>query len=206
MQHICRRDGRGLQSRPARTAVDLSLPRGVSRVSPSRGTLLETSRCPTACSTACHANRIPPVSGSFPDNCIFSLTVVRLAASIIHPRAASRAWTFTLRRALDISMVSVFPKSLCQMTTGMFLLVLIALALNAREASGVTIYRIGQPFSEAERVAWRGSTLSSESSTGRRIAIRPNSIGSMPSIRTRYRPVSCSPISSGETTILPHRR
>jgi len=36
------------------------------------------------------------------------------------------------------------------------LLVVIALALNAREASGVTIYRIGQPFSAAERDSLEG--------------------------------------------------
>ena len=42
------------------------------------------------------------------------------------------------------------------MTTGMFLLVSMALALNARVASGVTIYRIGQPFSEAERDSLEG--------------------------------------------------
>ncbi|MCE2450055.1 MAG: hypothetical protein J4F35_17285, partial [Candidatus Latescibacteria bacterium] len=48
-------------------------------------------------------------------------------------------------------MVSVSAKSFCQMTTGMFLLVSIALALNARDASGVIVYRIGTPFSEAEK-------------------------------------------------------
>jgi len=53
-------------------------------------------------------------------------------------------------------MVSVTSKSFCQMTTGVFLLVFITLALNAREASGVTIYRIGCPFSEAERDSLEG--------------------------------------------------
>jgi hypothetical protein len=42
------------------------------------------------------------------------------------------------------------------MTTGILLLVSMALALNARVASGVTIYRIGQPFSEAERDSLEG--------------------------------------------------
>ena len=37
------------------------------------------------------------------------------------------------------------------MKTGIFLLVFIALALNARVASGVIVYRIGTPFSAAER-------------------------------------------------------
>lgn len=53
-------------------------------------------------------------------------------------------------------MVSVSAKSFCQMTTGMFLLVLIALALNARDASGVVVYRIGVPFSEAEKDSLEG--------------------------------------------------
>ena len=38
----------------------------------------------------------------------------------------------------------------------MFLFVSITLALNARDASGVTIYRIGQPFSAAERDSLEG--------------------------------------------------
>lgn len=42
------------------------------------------------------------------------------------------------------------------MTTGILLLVLTTLALNPRAASGVTIYRIGQPFSEAERDSLEG--------------------------------------------------
>ena len=42
------------------------------------------------------------------------------------------------------------------MTTGMFLLVLFALALHAHEASGATIYRIGVPFSAAERDSLEG--------------------------------------------------
>lgn len=42
-------------------------------------------------------------------------------------------------------------KFFCQPTTGVFLLVLIALALNGRDASGVIVYRIGVPFSKAER-------------------------------------------------------
>ena len=50
-----------------------------------------------------------------------------------------------------------FPPNLfCQMTTGMFLLVSIALALNAHDASGVIIYRIGTPFSEAEKDSLEG--------------------------------------------------
>ena len=53
-------------------------------------------------------------------------------------------------------MLSTSSKSLCQMTTGILLLVSMALALNARVASGVTIYRIGQPFSEAERDSLEG--------------------------------------------------
>ena len=42
------------------------------------------------------------------------------------------------------------------MTTGMFLLALMALALNARDASGVIVYRIGTPFSEAEKDSLEG--------------------------------------------------
>lgn len=41
-------------------------------------------------------------------------------------------------------------KFFCQ-TTGMFLLVLIALALNGRDASAVIVYRIGAPFSKTEK-------------------------------------------------------
>ena len=57
---------------------------------------------------------------------------------------------------MTYSMLSTSSKSFCQMTTGMLLLVSITLALNARVASGVTIYRIGQPFSEAERDSLEG--------------------------------------------------
>ena len=45
------------------------------------------------------------------------------------------------------------------MTTGMFLLILIALALNARDASGVIVYRIGAPFTAAEKDSLEGLSI-----------------------------------------------
>ena len=48
-------------------------------------------------------------------------------------------------------MVSVSANSFFQMTTGMFLLVSISFAFHVRDASGVIVYRIGTPFSEAEK-------------------------------------------------------